>query len=66
MGQANQRGSKQLRVDMAIARNEQLEKETLENKSMTDFRMRNGTQRLATRLVAAGIIGVPILVQSQK
>lgn len=65
MGQANQRGTRAERVAMAKQRNRQLVAKLYErpadNAKLIEMANAN-PQRLATRLVAAGLIGVPKFV----
>ena len=53
---------------MAVARNKAIEDKTRKyaNCDMEKFRRRHGTQRLATRLVMAGMLAVPRLVIANK
>ena len=60
MGQAKQRGSYAERHQAALARNKMLEEQLpADAVDLRKFQKQHGTQRLATRLVAAGIIGIP-------
>jgi soluble cytochrome b562 len=59
MGQAKNRGTFEERCAMAIVRNEAIETQLRgkeANPKLREFRIRHGTQRLATRLVMAGIL----------
>ena len=66
MGRAKQRGSFEERAAAAVARNESVERRLLDPKAKADpamvkYRARYGTQRVVTRLVAAGLVGlVPV------
>jgi hypothetical protein len=64
MGQAKHRGTFEERMAMAAARNKAIEEQTRKdaNSDMEKFRRRHGTQRLATRLVMAGMLAAPRLV----
>jgi hypothetical protein len=61
MGQAKQRGTFDQRKDMAESRNKLIEADLRKNpqSGMEKYRRQHGTQRLATRLVAAGLMMNP-------
>ena len=59
MGQANQRGTKSERRQMAIERNKQLDAQLPKDSPFSKIIKKHGTQRLATRLTAAGYISTP-------
>lgn len=64
MGQARNRGSYDQRVALALERNRQIE-EGLKRRPAIDpihaLHRKSGTQRIATRLTAAGVLPVPTL-----
>jgi hypothetical protein len=59
MGQAKQRGNYDERVTMARVRNAQLRTLANDDKALAGLILQHGEQRLATRLVAAGLIQPP-------
>lgn len=58
MGQAKQRGTFEQRREMALYRNHELEHKIHPDSPAYKFRQRHGIQRLATMLVASGVLSV--------